>query len=174
MLKCISGIPKEIERGEKEKALFHSIPEMLEEELVYTDMWNVKLLVGMAAQAEIPIELLAKAYERFMPRGWVFFFVTEEGCMGVVPGEVKEVLKKLDEPETKEEFSAISMYRWGVELCLKLYGVFTEKELVRMLEHMLRTDMEKLRETESTHRTLHELLDVFEQQELFYNFSESQ
>lgn len=117
-------------RAEKENLLYEYIPGSLKEQLAYMNPMNLKLLVRVATQKPISMIETTTIYDELASRGWVFMFIQDNSCQYVVSKEVKDVIATLESEEVKCEMQFVFTWRLAITVCLALYGVCTQEQLI--------------------------------------------
>lgn len=162
------NITGEVDREEKERALFQHILEDLEVELLYMDPKKLELLLRVMNQ--YPIELMETTIvnEEFVPRGWVFQFIENNNCTFVVMDQVRQVIMSIEKEDMKNKMAFTYGVRYMINTCLRLYGVFKKEYFINLYKDIVLKGNEQTSESLKIEENIELLLQIFEKQNIIW------
>lgn len=162
ILKTIQKPSQEIDRKEKEMLLLTEIPRFLEEQIVFMDLPKLKLLVKVASCHSLKPMEMATVADEFVSKGWAFNFFDGKSCEFVVMKQVRQILTKLEQEDVKKKIENAFMTRSLLNICLRLYGIFTKELFLDIFKEIGREEQELRQKSFDIERSLDEMLKTLE------------
>lgn len=162
ILKTLQIPSQKADRKEKEMLLLKEIPSFLEAQMALMDLLKLKLLFAAAGSRSLnPLEM-ATIEDEFVSKGWVFNFRDGNNCEFVVMKQVRQVLAKMEQEDVKKKIENAFMTRSCLNVCLRLYGIFTKELLLDIYNKVICEGMETQRF--NIESNLEEMLKVLEEE----------
>ena len=128
------------DREQKEEILYENILDYFKERFLYIEPDELKLLIRIMNNQPISMMETTIVYERFSPKGWLFVFVENDNCIFIVPNEIKEIIRTIEEEDVKKKYAFIFAFRYIVNVCLGLYGVCKKEQIRNVYKEILSID----------------------------------
>lgn len=123
----------DVSREEKERCVYELVIRSFEKEFVFLDKEDLEVMAKSANGHPLSGMQLATAQENYCRKGWLFMFCENNGCIFVMPDEIRErMLTNLQDEKMQSQLGIVSGLRLTLCACMNLFGVVERKKVLQI------------------------------------------
>lgn len=122
-----------ISRDRKERCVYDLIIRTFEQEFLFLDKEDLEVMAKSANGHPLSGMQMAAAQENYCRKGWLFLFCEDDGCIFVMPDEIRErMLANLQDKEMKNQLGFVTGLRFTLRACMNLFGIVEQKKVLQI------------------------------------------
>lgn len=123
----------DVSREEKECCVYDLVIRSFEEEFVFLDKEDMEVMAKSANGYPLSGMQLAAAQENYCRKGWLFMFYQGQGCIFVMPDEIRERLfANLQDEKMQSQLGLVTGLRLTLRACMNLFGVVERNKVFQI------------------------------------------
>lgn len=126
-------IASDVSRDQKERCVYDLVIRSFEKEFVFLDKEDMEVMAKSANGYPLSGMQLAAAQENYCYKGWLFMFHQDNGCIFVMPDEIREkMLGNLQDEKMQSQLGLVTGLRLTLRACMNLFGVVERKKVLQI------------------------------------------
>ena len=123
----------EVSRDDKERYVYDLIIRSFEKEFIFLEKEDLEVLAKSASGHPLSGMQLAAAQENYCRKGWLFMFCENNGCIFVMPDEIRErMLTNLQDEKMQSQLGVVTGLRLTLCACMNLFGIVERKKVLQI------------------------------------------